>query len=61
MLYVARTFLILHAEQATDRPTAFQTAKLVQGERNAKFNTLVFYFKASFSVFLAWALLPTSQ
>ena len=28
MLYVARTFLILHGEQATDRPTAFYDAKL---------------------------------
>ena len=28
MLSVARTFLILHAEQATDRPTAFYDAKL---------------------------------
>ena len=36
MLCVARTFLIPLAGQATDRPTAFFGAKLVQAERKTK-------------------------
>ena len=42
MLSVARTFLILLVEQATDRPTAFSRAKIQQSREENKINVYFF-------------------